>query len=211
MNRKKNHSSSFDLDLFFSVSFFKVHLASAGGLVPDKIFFDSSHHDFRKRINNIENKYEFEYRLNPELDKIIQSKFISQGIDEKSFNRESYLRDFVHYAKKGIFSFDRTNISNPSDLRFHLVAYPVIDDSYKEYFFQFLNKYSLRNKKNFTPWRKILQKIWNITDLLDYEKLIINDFSYFEFDSFKNEIKDPNNYFFLEGQVNKSTFFLEDY
>lgn len=40
-------------------------------------------------------------------------------------NLEHYLPSFVRMAKKGFYSFDRTNVDNPEDDHYHLVAWPT--------------------------------------------------------------------------------------
>jgi hypothetical protein len=119
---KINNSSNFDLDLFFLCKKFEFmcHFATGGLQVSDKFFFTDSHNIIRNNILN--NKFKFEYRLNPNLEKIIANK---REIDP-NFDLEYYTRDFIKYAQSGLFSFDRTNLSDSTSYFFHLVAYPVI-------------------------------------------------------------------------------------
>ncbi|MBF4484393.1 hypothetical protein [Flavobacterium sp. CSZ] len=207
MSKLKNNSEDFDLDLFFSERYIKVHLATAGARVPDRIFFDDSHSDFRRFINSAENKYEFEYRINPELDKILEQKFVRQGIDPKSFDRKSYLADFEHFAKKGIFSFDRTNISDASDYNFHLVAYPVLDGRYKEYYFHFLSSKGLLDRAKMLTDYRVFEKWWDNADIRDMLK-IDSFFYFFEYRLMHDIIEDDNNYLRVIEWVTNSDFLL---
>jgi len=120
-----NNSSDFDLDLFFKTDFLFLHVATAGLQVNDEIFFNSSHNDFRNLLKNI-SLTPFQYKLNPFLQEIISSKRETNT----NFNFEFYIADFIKYAQLGLFSFDRTFINNNEDNNFHLVAYPILDDSY---------------------------------------------------------------------------------
>ncbi len=63
------------------------------------------------------------YLTNPNLDKIL--KLGNPELDLKKMNKEMYLRDFIFYAKKGYFSFDKTYVNRPLDFHYHLVAYPI--------------------------------------------------------------------------------------
>lgn len=40
-------------------------------------------------------------------------------------NLEHYLPSFIRMAKRGLYSFDRTNVDNPEDDHYHLVAWPT--------------------------------------------------------------------------------------
>lgn len=122
---KINNSSDFDLDLFFGNNIFLMHFATAGLQVNDEIFFSSSHNNFRNFLKNF-SQTRFEYKLNPFLEEIISSKRETNP----NFDFELYTADFITYAKFGLFSFDRTFIGQNDDNNFHLVAYPILNDSY---------------------------------------------------------------------------------
>ncbi len=129
MNSDEFESLGFDIDLFFHNHLFDFHFATAGGYVPRQIFSAPNHKLFRAQLLS-SNAPKMEYIINPNLDKILSLKFESQKIKEENFNRNLYLSDFILYATKGCFSFDRTFISNQSDIRYHLVAYPFFSFSH---------------------------------------------------------------------------------
>ncbi|UUC44029.1 hypothetical protein [Flavobacterium cerinum] len=171
---KINNSSDFDLDLFFSCKCFPFicHFATGGLKISDENFFTQYHNNLRnKTLNN--NPFKFEYRLNPNLEKIIANK---REIDPE-FDFENYTRDFIKYAQFGFFSFDRTYLDAPDSNLFHLVAYPIIDNHnrfemfqyFKEDYFHFL--YNYKSDFNFDMNR-------SYTDIHDF----INE-------NFKNSIK----------------------
>lgn len=118
-----NTSCAYDLDLFFTDSLWgKIHLATAGGYIQHEIFNDPQHAETQNNLkNSITTDYDF--KLNPNLDKIL--KLGNPELDLKKMNKEMYLRDFIFYAKKGYFSFDKTYVNRPLDFHYHLVAYPI--------------------------------------------------------------------------------------
>lgn len=56
--------------------------------------------------------------VNPLLHELLLNIFGS-GADER------YLRDFIYYTQRGLYSFDKTNLNNFTDNRYHLVATPI--------------------------------------------------------------------------------------
>lgn len=126
----KNDSFSYDLDLFLTNPLWgKIHLATAGGYVRNEILNDPEHLEIKKNLQKSIST-DYEYKLNPNLDKFI--KLGNPKLDFKKFNRETYLRDFIFYAKKGYFSFDKTYVNKPLDFHYHLVAYPVLSDHHQQ-------------------------------------------------------------------------------
>ncbi|OCA70329.1 hypothetical protein BBH99_14470 [Chryseobacterium contaminans] len=125
-----NDSFVYDLDLFLTdPTWGKIHLATAGGHVRDEIYKDSKHLETKINLQKSTNT-DYEYKLNPNLDKIL--KLGNPEINFRKFNKEMYLRDFIFYAKKGYFSFDKTYVNKPLDFHYHLVAYPVLSDHQQE-------------------------------------------------------------------------------
>lgn len=119
-----NNSFAYDLDLFLTDPLWgKIHLATAGGYFRDEIFNDPKHAETKAALQKSMNT-DYAYNLNPNLDKIL--KLGNPELDLKKLNREMYLRDFIFYAKKGYFSFDKTYVNSPLEFHYHLVAYPKI-------------------------------------------------------------------------------------
>ncbi|GEM_PF-2907861 len=56
--------------------------------------------------------------INPLLDELLIRLFGS-GADER------YLRDFIYFTQRGLYSFDKTHLNNFTDNRYHLVTTPV--------------------------------------------------------------------------------------
>jgi len=107
---------SFDMDLFFPINgICHVHIATAGGILPEKLMeLDNTLNYNAAQFKSY--KQQFEYLINPNLDEI---KFF-----ESSYHRQLYIEDFVDKARKGFVSFDKSNIYDPYDKSFHVVAYP---------------------------------------------------------------------------------------
>lgn len=108
-----------DIDwfIFDSTNFNFCHFASAGGKLPQIIQEnDLLNEEFIQIINRSEYKEMFEYEINPNLRDIINIK------GDESY--DDYTRDFINYAKRGFYSYDKTNINNFDDMTYHLVAYP---------------------------------------------------------------------------------------
>lgn len=94
----------------------KLHFASAGGMLPEMIALK---YEANRRIHRsvIQLEELFEVEINPNLFNILNFQN-----DEM---REIYLRDFIFYAKRGFYSFDRTYLADSNDTRYHLVASPI--------------------------------------------------------------------------------------
>lgn len=151
MKSSINNSSDFDLDLFFGIGFLWGHFATAGLQIHDEFFFDPIHSNFRSFIKNYPFKRPFEYKLNPYLDDLISNKYVTNP----NFDLDSYLNDFIDYAKMGFFSFDRSNINSQTDTKFHLVAYPIIDEQFLMLLLEFYpNRYqpSLREVDEYVQY-----------------------------------------------------------
>ena len=109
----KNKPELYDYDVFIFLDNIRIHIASGGAILPSKI------------TNLVKNNPEIYSSLNtfPEQEFEINKK-LNEIISYEGTSREQYLRSFENYAKKGFYSFDKTNINNPKDKYYHLVAYP---------------------------------------------------------------------------------------
>ncbi|WP_199155461.1 hypothetical protein [Chromobacterium sp. ASV23] len=108
-----------------------IHIATAGGVVSKDVYENPVHFQIRKKVKNLPSEMKMEWKLNPYLDEIFAEKKKFNN-EEYAFDEESYKHDFIEYAKCGFFSFDRTNLNDPSDSKYHLVAYPVFNENYNE-------------------------------------------------------------------------------
>lgn len=132
-------SRDFDFDLFFHFAPrgylappIQIHIATAGGNIPQSVYSRSSHSEERRFLKSFPDRREYE--LNPNINEILLTKeemWLAENdgaarIDYQ-LDRHTYLQDFIEYAGCGCFSFDRTNVNDSDDERYHLVAYPRLE------------------------------------------------------------------------------------
>lgn len=141
-----------DIDWFIQDSqLINIHAASAGRNIPDIIIQNNIlNEDLLNQFLNLPKKYE-KIETNPNLQ--------NMGIE----NTKEYLSDFIDMAQKGFYSFDKTNINNPDDDRYHLVAYPVNYDYSDEIFFP--NEFMITtNLKDYFAFK---ENMWAPFDLVE--------------------------------------------
>ena len=104
-----------DIDYYvFNLKIGLLHFASAGGRLPSIIEGnDLNNEQLHLAILELPSSYEIE--INPNLTEIT-------GLSGQQL--ETYLADFISIAKRGLFSFDKTNINVQQDSNYHLVAWP---------------------------------------------------------------------------------------
>ena len=103
-----------DIDWFCAINGIYVHIASAGGRIPNLI-------NDRRVLRTIQREVETLEDINTGEEIHINA----DALDRIGVNREDYLPSFLRMAKKGFYSFDRTNIYDPEDNLYHLVAWPT--------------------------------------------------------------------------------------
>jgi len=121
----------FDLDLFFvpCCGGPMMHFASAGASAMALETRSASHAEVRRSLLRIPSRLRLDYKLSSDLDSILSEKRSMDGI----VSQRQYCRDFVEYAKRGCYSFDRTKVNDPSDGAYHLVAFPF-DEHLEEFY-----------------------------------------------------------------------------
>lgn len=103
-----------DIDWFCAINGIYVHIASAGGRIPNLI-------NNREVLRPIQRAVETLEAINT-IEEVHINEDALQRID---MNREDYLPSFIRMVRKGFYSFDRTNIGAPEDNHYHLVAWPT--------------------------------------------------------------------------------------
>lgn len=125
-----------DLDWFVRIGKRMIHGASAGGIIPDivnnreyndniqELLLTSPKRDYKISINpflrtilNIENKKE-------EIGFMLNALNISFEDPIQTYIDKLYITSFANYAKKGFWSFDKTNTDDFDNGYYHLVAWP---------------------------------------------------------------------------------------
>ena len=103
-----------DIDWFILDNEKHVHVASAGGTLPNIIIERDTLNEANIRI-----AYDlpeiFDIEINPNL---------MEFLDINDNSLPDYLTSFISMAKKGFYSYDKTFISNRNDNKYHLVAKP---------------------------------------------------------------------------------------
>lgn len=117
-----------DIDWFISDGNNRpIHVASAGGILPSLILNRNITNEYnRECVNQLPYLYNNIF-INPNLEEIIAPYYHADNIMQENY-MENYLHSFMHFAKKGFFSFDKTKINDPDDTTYHLVAYPINSD-----------------------------------------------------------------------------------
>lgn len=106
--------SSFDIDWFAQDMQGNImHFASGGGKLPFLV----------KQINN-NSLRSFFHELPVKSINVDYSVSLSQFVWLSGHELETYLQDFRQMTQKGLYSFDKSNLSNPSDNKYHLVCKP---------------------------------------------------------------------------------------
>lgn len=111
-----------DIDYFLTFPDVICHFASAGSRLPLFVEENDLVNEENLRLiplvsADVLGDLDVSYEINPNLSLIT-------GIPQDSEDFQSYIRDFVGFAKLGFFSFDKTYINEREDGRYHLVAYP---------------------------------------------------------------------------------------
>lgn len=129
-----------DLDIFLCDSDKFIHLASAGGMLPERAVNSDIYNNLVIEELSQDNS-DFEIEINPNISELLN--LTDDGLAD-------YLVSFVEMAKKGFFSYDKSKLGDFEDQTFHLVAKP-----------KFLIKPSLLYEK-FKSFEKIIntQKVF---------------------------------------------------
>lgn len=125
----KSASPSYDFDLFVFTNNIRIHIASGGAKIP-KYLINLTRNN--PRIYNYFSQPEFinsEIGTNTKLEEII---FLPELQKSETFSREFYLETFNKFARQGFYSFDKTDISDPNDKKFHLVSFPLNKNDNRE-------------------------------------------------------------------------------
>lgn len=106
-----------DIDWFFTDGKYIGFIASGTGKVPETVA--NSKINNKKLVSYFKSLPKIsDVMVNPFLDELLLNIFGS-GADER------YVRDFIYYTQRGLYSFDKTNLNNFTDHRYHLVASPI--------------------------------------------------------------------------------------
>ena len=127
MKYNEDYIYSKDIDWFFVANGKYVHVASAGGMIPE-IFNDREKlRDIQRKVFHAPDIYTDEQLdINEDFirQKLAQSEKLGQSTEECI---ALYLESFKAMARKGFISLDRTNLYDPDDNTYHIVCRPHND------------------------------------------------------------------------------------
>lgn len=110
-----------DIDWFFNIGGINVHVASAGGDIPDLIRDRDTLREIQYRVFNL--PYIFSSKeIVINADFIINHLRVNNELPEGMM--DAYIESFVDFARKGFVSLDRTDINDLSSDVYHVVCLP---------------------------------------------------------------------------------------
>ncbi len=137
MNTK--YTMTHDIDWFYFISGKLIHVASAGDKLPKGIKSLRYLHDIQKEIDSLPEKFDIELNRDYITRNIIERDYQNLYVDDESFDKDVnlklknyhltkaeklYYNSFIYYARRGLYSFDRTDINSSKSI-YHIVARPV--------------------------------------------------------------------------------------
>lgn len=120
MKYRKEYLKTRDIDWFCNINNVWIHVASAGGNLPDIVNDSTKNRDIQFLVAQLPDIHNIE-DINVNEKNLAQRFSQVENIEEA---RNNYLLTFVAMAKKGFVSFDRTNLSEQEDNHYHIVAWP---------------------------------------------------------------------------------------
>ena len=120
MKYEDDYIYSRDIDWFCVINGLFVHVASAGGMLPDAV-------NDRDKLREIQRTVFFAPNLYSEKQINLNKQFLDErfGNDEKE--KKEYLESFMAMSRKGFISVDRTHIADKSSNIYHIVCMPPND------------------------------------------------------------------------------------
>jgi len=119
MKYRKEYITTRDIDWFYRINHIWIHAASVGGELPNKVNDSIITSEIQHIVSNLPYIYEQQQLYFNET--FLQQRFEKRENDEAIYN---YLSSFIDMARKGFSSFDRTNLYDISDNKYHLVVRP---------------------------------------------------------------------------------------
>lgn len=121
MEYSESYMSSKDIDWFFKIGNQYVHVASAGGKLPDIV-------NDREKLRQVQHEvYNLPYIFSSE-EICLNQGFIIQLLSSQPDNGprlyDRYIESFMNFARKGFISCDRTEIENETSDIYHVVCAP---------------------------------------------------------------------------------------
>lgn len=137
MNRA--YLKTHDIDWFYRISNQYIHVASAGGMLPEGIKDLSVLRKIQRAIDYLPPVYNVELNREYITQNIIEKNYdyldgdhipkdndFDSALDAYNLNikEKLYYNTFIYFARRGFYSFDRTSLFDNDEL-YHLVARPI--------------------------------------------------------------------------------------
>ncbi len=117
MKYTNDYMYSKDIDWFCVINKNYIHVASAGGILPEPINNRDKLRKIQKQVFDLPHIF-----TNEEI--IINQRFLNYRFDNEE-DKSNYLQSFIDMAKKGFISMDRTNLSDLDEQIYHIVCMPA--------------------------------------------------------------------------------------
>ena len=116
MKYNTNYLRTHDIDWFCIINGLYVHVASAGGIIPEAL----RDREELRQLQHIVSNAPF---LFSENEIVYNERFLNSRFHDGE-SREDYVRSFRDMARKGFVSMDRTDWINPQSNDYHVVCCP---------------------------------------------------------------------------------------
>lgn len=146
MRIRKDTLATRDIDWFCCISGVYIHAATAGCMkIPDKINDYGNLQDISRQVTTMQdivdddevfiNRAYIESRLNMVYDNqflVVEDVEVDNDNEKDAYSSglsmqervNLYASSFLYFARKGFYSFDRMNLSDPMDSKYALIACP---------------------------------------------------------------------------------------
>lgn len=133
MKLGESYIQSRDIDWFCNIDGIYIHVASAGGELPDVVNDRKMLREVQLGVSKLQDIYEEDQivfneevirkRLRNNIERLAE-----HGIENNEYNEEEGYRDYIStfaaMARKGFVSYDRVNVFDITDNRYSWVARP---------------------------------------------------------------------------------------
>ena len=116
MKYNTNYMRTHDIDWFCIINKLYVHVASAGGIIPEAM----RDRDELRQLQYIVSNAPYLYSD----DELVYNESFLNSHFQVGEAREDYVRSFRDMARKGFISMDRTDWINPDSNDYHVVCCP---------------------------------------------------------------------------------------
>lgn len=121
MEYPEDYIAAKDIDWFCVINGYYVHVASAGGVLPEVI-------NDRDKLRTLQHNVFMAPDIFTDDDIEVNTQFLNTRFGNKPNSQvqiDNYLASFKAMARKGFISFDRTNLSDTKDNTYHVVCKPI--------------------------------------------------------------------------------------